>query len=474
MPPLRKPAETREFPLPPRTGRLAAETDVLVVGSGPAGLGAAIGAADAGARVVLAERYGFLGGMATAALVMPLASYFSSDLAATRAGAAGLVPTDSTHGRPVIGGVLQQLIDRLVAIGGAIAPSELTGYVTPFDAEAFKNVAMDAINDAGVEVLLHAFASQVLVEDGRIEGVVFETKSGPVVVNASCVVDCTGDGDIAAAAGAPYEVGRAEDGLTQPMTLYFQLLEFDRAAWEAYVETHAGQWFGVFGLWDLIREAHEKHDFSPPREDILMFATPFGDEVAMNSTRVTEVLGTDVFDLTRAEWEGHGQAREIARFMRDHVPGFERSRMKQSGTQVGVRETRRILGEYQLTQDDVLQARKHDDAVAQNAYPMDIHNPRGRGTMLRRVPPGEAYDVPLRCLIPRDVDGLLVAGRCLSATHEALSSVRVMPSCVATGQGAGVAAALAVIGNTVPRRVAAKAVQAQLLTQGAALLTVPV
>jgi len=472
MPPLPKPTEMREIALPSRTGRLAAETDVLVVGGGPAGLGAAVGAASAGARVVLAERYGFVGGMATSALVMPLASYFTSELAATRAGDAGLVPTDSVRGRPVIGGVLQQLIDRLVAVGGAIAPSELSGYVTPFDAEAFKNVATDALDDASVELLLHAFASGALLEDGRVTGVVFETKSGPLAVRASCVVDCTGDGDIAASAGAPYEVGRSEDGLTQPMTLYFQLLEFDRPAFEAYVETHSGQWFGVFGLWDLIREAHEAHEFSPPREDILMFATPFADEVAMNSTRVTEVLGTDVFDLTRAEWEGHRQAREIAHFMREHVPGFERSRVKQTGAQVGVRETRRILGEYVLSADDVLEARKFDDAVARNAYPMDIHNPRGRGTMLRRVPPCEAYDIPLRCLVPRDVDGLLVAGRCISATHEALSSVRVMPSCVATGQAAGVAGALAVLGDVSPRRLLAEAVQAELRKQGAAL-TVP-
>ena len=161
--------------------------------------------------------------------------------------------------------------------------------------------------------------------------------------------------------------------------------------------------------------------------------------------------------------------RQIAEFLRRYVPGFEESYVAQSGVQVGVRETRRVLGDYQLTADDVLAARKFGDAVARGAYPIDIHNPTGTGTVLKRLPPGEAYDIPLRCLMPKDVDGLLVAGRCMSGTHEAHSSYRVMPIVMATGQAAGVCAALAARRHALPRAIAVEEVQRELARQGASL-----
>src|ERR1044072_1581782 len=204
--------------LPPRAAVLAADVDVLVVGGGPAGLGAALGAAGAGARVVLAERYGFLGGNATAALVMPLMS-FHTDRAGLDSGEANLFPTDHGPGEPVIGGVLLQLLERLIAARGAIRPSPATGYAVPFDPELFKGVELDLLDQAGVSLLLHSFARDPLVRGSRVEGAIFETKSGPLVVRARTVVDATGDGDIAARAGAPYEIGPDADSLVQPMTL---------------------------------------------------------------------------------------------------------------------------------------------------------------------------------------------------------------------------------------------------------------
>jgi hypothetical protein len=171
-----------------------------------------------------------------------------------------------------------------------------------------------------------------------------------------------------------------------------------------------------------------------PREDILFFATPHAGEVSVNSTRVTRVLGTDVWDLSYAESQSRRQMRQISQFLKRYVPGFEKAYVMQSGVNIGVRETRRILGEYQLTVDDVLNARKFDDAIARGAYPVDIHNPKGVGTVLKRLPPGEAYDIPMRCLLPQRTDRLIVAGRCISGTHEAHSSYRVMPIVMATGQ----------------------------------------
>jgi hypothetical protein len=269
-------------------------------------------------------------------------------------------------------------------------------------------------------------------------------------------------------AGAPCEIGRA-DGLVQPMTLMFRVVEFQRAAFEAYVAQHPKQWRGVHGLWDLVREASQAGELQLPREDILFFATPHEEEVSVNSTRVTRVLGTDVWDLSYAEWASRRQMRQIAEFLRRYVPGFEQSYVAQSGVQAGVRETRRILGDYQLTADDVLAARKFDDAIARGAYPIDIHNPAGTGTVLKRLPPGEAYDIPLRCLLPVKIDDLLVAGRCISGTHEAHSSYRVMPIVMATGHAAGVCAALAVQSGVRPRQVPVQQVQHELLRQGASL-----
>jgi glycine/D-amino acid oxidase-like deaminating enzyme len=468
MPPLCRSENAGSVNLPPRVARLAAETDVLVVGGGPAGLGAALGAAQAGARVILTERYGFLGGNATAALVMPLMSFHTQQRRREKSGATTLLPSDHGPGEPVVAGALTTFLHRLVKAGGAISPSLKTGYVVPFDPEIFKLVALDLLDEAKVDFLFHAFATDLFGSDDKRQ-VVLETKSGPLVIRAHVVIDCTGDGDVAARAGAPYEMGREDDGLVQPMTLMFRITEFDRGGFEAYLKQHPDQWRGVHGLWDLIRRAAAEGKLQLPREDMLFFATPHGREVSVNSTRVTRVSGIDVWDLSFAEWEGRRQMRQIAAFLRGYVPGFEKAYVMQSGVNIGVRETRRILGDYQLTADDILQARKFPDVIARSTYPVDIHNPEGTGTLLKRLPPGEAYDIPLRCLLPREVDGVIVAGRCISGTHEAHSSYRVMPVSMATGQAAGVCAALAVRQKRPPRAVPVLDVQDELIRQGANL-----
>ena len=466
MPPLPRPADLRTIVLPERTALVAGEADVLVVGGGPAGLGAALGAAQAGARVVLAERYGFLGGNATAALVMPLMSFHTQRPEFARTNVTTLLPSDHGPGHPVIAGVLQQLLERLVRAGGAIAPTIETGFVVPFDPEVFKLVALELLDDAGVHLLLHAFATDVLGAP-NVEGVAFASKSGMLAVRARVVVDCTGDGDVAARAGAPFELGREADGLCQPMTLMFRMVEFQPAAFRAYVQEHPDDWRGVHGLWQLVRQASEAGELDLPREDILLFGTPHEHELSINSTRVTRVLGCDVWDLTVAEMESRRQLRQLTAFFRKYVPGFERAYVAQSGVQVGVRETRRIAGEYRLTAEDLLGARKFDDVIARGTYPVDIHNPEGRGTTLVRIPSGESYDIPLRALVPQVAERLLVAGRCISGTHEAHSSYRVMPIAMATGHAAGVCAALAAAAQTAPRSVPVRDVQAELRRQGA-------
>ncbi|MEV5094674.1 FAD-dependent oxidoreductase [Streptomyces rochei] len=475
MPVLEEPREPRELTLPPRPARHGGRCDVLVVGGGPAGFAAAIGAADTGADVVLAERYGFLGGNATVALVMPLMSFHNEhkQAAFTEAGdTSRLLPTDHGEGEPVVAGVLWQLLDRLMGRGGCLPPSPKTGYTVPFDPELFKFSLLEMMDESGVRMLFHAFASGALpLDDGSGWRVVFETKSGPVVIDAGVVVDGTGDGDVAASCGAPFEIGRPEDGLAQPMTLMFRVADFSRPDFADYVRDHPDQWRGVHGLWDLIEEARAAGELRLPREDILFFATPHPREVAVNSTRVNRVLGTSVWDLTRAEYTARRQLAQIDRFLRTRVPGFEESYVVQSGTHIGVRESRRVLGDYQLTGHDILAARTFPDVIAHGAYPVDIHNPRGSGTVLKRVPRGSFYDIPLRCLVPRGTERLLVAGRCISGTHVAHSSYRVMPIAMATGQAAGVCAALTVRHGRGPRGLPYRMVQHELLRQGARLRT---
>jgi hypothetical protein len=349
-----------------------------------------------------------------------------------------------------------------------VPPSQDTGYTVPFDPEAFKSVALRVLDDAGVHALLHVFASGV-VELREGLAVIFESKSGPLVVQPGAMVDATGDGDIAAAAGAPFDIGREGDGLVQPMTLMFRMAEVDREAFAGYVREHPDQWRGVHGLQQLVAQATAAGALELPREDILFFGTPHEHEVAVNSSRITGVLGIDAWDLTRAEMIGRRQVDQISHFLQEYVPGFDRAYQVQSGVAVGVRETRRILGEYLLTAEDVLSARRFDDVIARGTYPIDIHSPTGKGTILRAVPPGEAYEIPLRCLLPRDVDGILTSGRCISGTHEAHSSYRVTPTAMATGQAAGVCAALAAARARPPRRVPAREVQQELMRQGADL-----
>jgi len=433
-------------------------------------MGAALGAAWAGADTIVTERYGFLGGNPTVSLVNPLMSWHTSqDRPALDADNLRLLPQDHGPGDPVVAGAVLHFVNRLLAAGGAVPPSIETGYTVPFDPEIYKTVALETLDAAGARVLLHAFATGPVGPKGHPQGVVYEGKSGPFAIRAKVIVDGSGDADIAAGAGASFQVGRAEDGRVQPMTLMFRIADFDPDAFGAYVRDHPDQWRGVHGLWDLVRKATAAGDLTMPREDILFFATPHRRELSANCTRVTGALGTDPLDLSRAEIEARRQMGEIMAFLRKYVPGFADAYVVQAGVHIGVRETRRTVGDHVLTADDVLGAAKFDDAIARASYPVDIHNPTGRGTVLKKLPPGEWYEIPYRCLLPVGVEGLLVAGRGISGTHEAHSSYRVTPTAMATGQAAGVAAALAARTGLSPRALSAGAVRQELRRQGAIL-----
>jgi hypothetical protein len=435
------------------------EAEVIVVGGGPAGIAAAIASARNGARTVLVEQYGFLGGMATAGLVGPFMTSY-----------------DIEGKEPIIRGIFRELVDRMVALGAAIDPAGVKGFsayggyhpyghehVTPFDPEALKYVAQEMALQAGVELKLHRFFLDSLVKDNRIIGVVLASKSGLEALGAEIVIDTTGDGDVAARAGAPYEKGRAEDGLLQPVSLFFRVGNVDDAAVQAYMDEHPDD----VSFRDLVREAKGRGEFSHPKDGFTMFRLPRPGEWWANVSRVHHVDATDADQLTQAEIEGHRQVIYLVDFMRQRMPGFENCYLLDTGTQIGVRETRRIIGEYVLAAEDVFGARRFEDAIARVSFPIDIHDVKGGGGFFKGPRDGPYYTVPYRCLVPKEIENLLVAGRCISATHEAHGSLRVMPPCFATGQAAGTAAALALETNASPRKVNVALLRESLVQQGA-------
>ncbi len=413
-------------------------SQVLVAGGGPAGLGAAVAAARLGADVLLVERYGFLGGMATAGLINP---FMGNELPDGTMLSAGLYP---------------EILDRLreqSALGSHGQPGGRC-----FDAEAFKFLADDLCREAGVRLLLNAWVSRPVMAGSRIAAVELATKGGAMQVEAEVFVDCTGDADLAAAAGVPCEVGRTEDGLTQPFTLCFRMADVD-------VERMPDRQ-GINALYD---QAKAEGVVDCPRENVLWFHHPAPGVIHFNTTRVVRKNPVTPLDLTEAELEARRQVRQIVPFLIERVPGFEHAYLQTMAASLGVRESRRIHGDYTMTAEDVLTPSHFPDVIARGCYPIDIHNPAGGGTVIKHVPEGDAYHIPYRCLLPQGVDNLLVAGRSISTTHEAQASVRIMPICVCMGQAAGIAATLAARQHIPPRQVEYAALRRALDGQGAEL-----
>ena len=442
---------------------VAVEADVLVVGGGPAGIAAAVASGRNGARTVLVERFGFLGGNATAGLVGPFMTSYSMD---------GKIQ--------LIKGVFEELVERAEALGGAIHPSSVEGgtdfagfithghhRVTPFDPEAVKLVAAEMCLEAGVELRLHTFVVDTLVEDGAVVGVIVASKSGLEAIRARVTVDCSADADIAARGGAPFHKGREGDGLMQPMTLFFRIANVDDDKVRAYRAAHSEE-RRLFE--SIVRAARERDEFPIPREAIGIYRTPQPGIWRVNTTRLQRLDGTDVKDLTKAEIEGRRQVMFLMKFFRERCPGLEDCTLLDTAATIGVRETRRIVGEYTLTVDDLATGREFEDVIALCGYPIDIHSPDGsRGGMDGQSDVANVYQIPYRCLVPLDVEQLLVAGRCVSASHEVLGAIRVMPPSFAMGQAAGTAAALAVAEGVAPRRVPITWLQETLTKNGAFL-----
>ena len=426
--------------------------DVLVAGAGASGMCAALAAAREGKQVLLVERTGLLGGTNTQSLVGPLMGFHAGS-------------------RQVVRGIAQEIVDRLAKRGGTLGhipdPLGVTETITPIEPEILKQVYFEMLREEkNITPLLHAWITGAEVENGKIQSVEAVHKGGKLRLRAAAYIDATGDGDLAAYAGAPYVQGREKDGFAQPMTLVMKLGNVDLARVRQAMRDNPGQfvlrsdaekipYVAVSGYFDAVTRAHEQGDLTLPRDRVLCFEGVRPGEVVVNMSRVVKLKSTDAWEMTQAEAQGRAQADEILAFLRKRVDGFQNAELVETGAAIGVRESRHIRGEYTLTERDILAGAEFDDAVAMCGFPIDIHDPLGKELNWTQTDTASCYDVPYRVMLPQGVANLLVTGRCVSATHEAAASARITPTAMALGQAAGIAAAMAEDGNVAKVDVAA-------------------
>lgn len=416
--------------------------DVIVVGGGISGCMAAVAAARKGAKTLMIEQYGFPGGMLTAAGVGPMMSFHAGE-------------------KQVIQGLTGELINRLVALekspGHLVDTVGFTYTVTPFDIEWMKYELEDMLLESGCEILYHTMLAKATTTEGNITSITICNKGGLSELTARVFVDATGDADLAAWAGVEFTKGRAEDGLTQPMTLKIRMQGVDIEKVKGYIRAHPQDFptlkgntalidqaprLSIGGFHSIFAKACEAGELAHPFGGVLFFETNKPGEVIVNTTRISGLDGSNPWDLSKGEVEGRRQARILTEFLTKRVPGFEKAEMLYTGPNIGVRSTRQIKGLYTLTQEDLLTCRKFEDVIAHTGYPVDIHNPKGKGTIAVFPEWGDVYSIPYRCLVNDQVSNLITVGRSISATFEAQAAIRTTPTVGAIGHAGGVAAAI--------------------------------
>ena len=441
---------------------------VLVIGSGAAGQTAAIAAARNGADTLLVESAGFLGGISA---TLPWLGFHDRDY------------------RLIVKGIPLEFCRRLQAMRAA-SDFELDpkcASAISIDSHWWKILLMQLMREAGVRLLLHSPVVDTIRKGDRILGVVVENKSGRQRIEADVTIDCSGDGDVAARGGVAWEKGRTADGLVQAPTLVFKLGGVSREGFIAGCKNPAinyREWIAPYpdirakmmrridrmhviicgGYAKLIEQARAAGEFDVPQSRVVGVKLHRPDEYLVVMTRVLGLDPTDIRSLTDAYAKVYEQIPVLVRFFAKYVPGFEQSYLREIAPMLGVRESRRIMGDYVLTAEDLVAGRVFDDAVSMGGYHIDIHRPAGTWVDSHNV---RAYTIPMRSLIARDVDGLLMAGKCLSATHEAIASTRVIPICQGQGQAVGTAAAIAVKRRIPVRDVPIDQLQETLADQGA-------
>jgi hypothetical protein len=449
---------------PQRETPVKMEVDVLVVGGGPSGIIAAQAASDDGLSVALIEGRSFLGGNLTIGL--PILDFHGQ------------------KGNQIIKGLPDKFVNRLISMNGAskIQRCPLHMSVSFIEPEEVKLAAINMMMENNVKVLLNTAFVAAVMDGDEIKGVIVESKGGREAILAKVIIDCSGDGDVAYKAGANFEKGN-KDGLLQPATLEFCLKNVDIDKLRFSVANHPdvykpehippeyyaeNRYFILVGLKSLMQKAREDGLNLPV--DTTVIVTGFGEgEIWVNMTRVTGTDGTDPDSITKGEFAARLQIDHLVKYFKNYVPGFENAYMSRTAPYLGIRETRRITGKYTLTREDIMSRRQFDDGIAVVSYPLDIHQPDGDGFSLEWS--GDCYDIPYRSLVPEKILNLLVAGRCISATHEAMASIRVMGPCMAMGEAAGRAAKISVRKGIPPSEIDVRELRKELLNNGAYLRT---
>ena len=418
--------------------------DLIVVGGGFAGSFAAMEAARHGADVLLIEKYNCLGGAAAFALVSPFMRYITK------------MPDGEL--KNLAGDLFLEIVKEAQEISGPPAsPTEESP--TLFDEESMKLVLVRKALACGVKLLFNTTVTSAEVEGGTIRSVSAICKAVKMEFEADIFIDATGDAELSALVGCRCDVGREEDGLCQPMTLCFRVGGVDK---EKYLKIKP-EINKIYSEWQ--KEGKIKN----PRENVLCFPNYNDGVIHFNTTRVIRKSPTDPFAITEAEIEAREQTYEMMNFLRETIDGFQHARLLSTALHIGIRESRRVIGEYVLTEEDLVSLARFDDAIAVANYAIDIHNPNGTGTFIRRFEPGEWYEIPYRCLLPLKTNNLLVAGRCISSTHVAQASYRIMPFCAEIGQAAGCAAAHAMRSGKTLRGVDVPEVRNTLRSEGFAI-----
>ena len=418
------------------------EVDVLVCGGGPAGFSAAIAAARAGASTLLIEQANCLGGIATAGGHNHICLF-----------------TEWDGPRRIVGGVAWAMAVEVEKAGYG----KITGGNVDFELDGMKLVLEQLAGQARLKLLYHTLFADAIVQDGRMVGCFIQNKSGRQAVLAKRVIDATGDADVAASAGAPFELGRPTDGACQPATLMFMIGGVDWTRTKPFQREHGG-------LEDVWAKAQAAGDMEPFQSVIMgWWWTPTRpDQVGQNFTHLVGVDCTNAESITQATIEGRRQAFHMLPVFRKYVPGMENCYLISTAALLGTRESRRIVGPVVLSEHDIMRRREWPDSVCYGSFYIDIHNCTGPGMDAETYRPekGFHYQIPYRSILPQKVDNLLVAGRCISVTHRALGSTRVMPQCAALGEAAGLAAALSIEANCSPAEIDVPRLQDRLRAVG--------
>ncbi|MFA5857499.1 MAG: FAD-dependent oxidoreductase [Elusimicrobiota bacterium] len=411
--------------------------EVLVTGGGIAGVCAAVAAARTGAKTLLVERLGMLGGDGTAGGVSIFMNWKSGE-------------------KSLCGGLFQEILDRLAKKNAIIQNA--------FHPEGMKQVLLEMLVDSKVQLVFHSQVVDAVVENNRVDALIFSGKSKLFAITPKIVVDATGDGDVAYYSGVPYEKGKHPTGELQAMTLMFRIggVEIDKtiddvaAAPEQFfkwsTKTKGASRASIAGYFDLTKKGQEEGTYPKPiHQHIFFYSTLIPGEVELNTTHVPGLDGSTGEGLTTAEVDARYQAWMVWNFLRDNVAGFKNSFITTTAPQIGVRETRRITGEYVFSGQDVINAKKFDDGIACGNYPIDLHDEESQTFMSGGPKPGDYYHIPYRCLVPLKIDNMLIAGRCISSTREGQGAMRIMPIVAVVGHAAGAAAALCIKNKITPR-----------------------